>query len=219
MNEVPMIRFNISAGVAAVAVALVSLFAAVEAPRAEAQQPPVAGIPAHSHSSADELVPQFVSRPVVQAVPTIADEPAAPPSASSLRDLIAKMPIDTELDEQLKCLAGAIYFEARGEPLAGQLAVAEVVINRAASGRFPVSYCGVVLQKSQFSFVKRGRMPALPSDTATWHRAKAIAQIAHRGLWDSEAEGSLYFHARSVSPSWSNRRQAMARISNHVFYR
>ena len=218
LNEVPMIRFNISAGVAAVAVTLVSLFAAVEASRAEAQQPPVVATLAHSHSSADEIVPQYVSRPVVQDVPAIADEPAAP-SASSLRDLIAKMPANVELDEQLRCLAGAIYFEARGEPLAGQLAVAEVVINRAASGRFPASYCGVVFQKSQFSFVKRGRMPPLPAETVTWHRAKAIAQIAHRGLWDSEAEGSLYFHARSVSPSWSNRRQAMARISNHVFYR
>jgi N-acetylmuramoyl-L-alanine amidase len=93
------------------------------------------------------------------------------------------------------------------------------VINRAASGRFPASYCGVVLQRSQFSFVKGGRMPALPRTSATWQRAKAIALVAHRGLWDSEAEGSLYFHARSVSPGWSNRRQAMARISNHVFYR
>lgn len=179
----------------------------------------MAGTPTHSHSSTDEIVPQFVSRPVVQAVPVIAHQQVPTPNASSLRDLVAKMPADAELDEQLKCLAGAIYFEARGEPIAGQLAVAEVVINRAASGRFPASYCGVVFQKSQFSFVKRGRMPALPGGTVTWHRAKAIAQIAHRGLWDSEAEGSLYFHARSVSPSWSNRRQAMARISNHVFYR
>ena len=142
-----------------------------------------------------------------------------PENSGSLRKLVSSMAGDADLDEQLKCLAGAVYFEARGEPLAGQLAVAEVVINRAASDRFPASYCGVVLQKSQFSFVKGGRMPSQPGDSATWQRAKAIAQIAHRGLWDSEAEGSLYFHARSVSPAWSNRRQAMARISNHVFYR
>jgi spore germination cell wall hydrolase CwlJ-like protein len=214
-----MIRFYVSAGVAALAVSLVSVFAPIEAEIAFAQQ---AGQPVtvqHTQPPADEIVPQFVAKAIVQPIP-LETEPAETKSekAGSLRELISLHGNGT-LDEQLKCLAGAVYFEARGEPLAGQLAVAEVVINRAASGRFPASYCGVVLQKSQFSFVKRGRMPSLPGDSATWQRAKAIAQIAHRGLWDSEAEGSLYFHAHYVSPSWSNRRQAMARISNHVFYR
>lgn len=215
-----MIRLNVSAGVAALAVSLASVFAPIEAENAVAQQTDAGLAAQHTQPPADEIVPEFVTKAVVQPLPEPANpSETAPQSADSLRELVRSTPTDAELDEQLKCLAGAIYFEARGEPLAGQLAVAEVVINRAASGRFPASYCGVVLQKSQFSFVKRGRMPALPGDTTTWRRAKAIAQIAHRGLWDSEAEGSLYFHARSVSPSWSNRRQAMARISNHVFYK
>ena len=216
-----MIRLNFSAGVAALAVSLVSVFAPVDAQTAFAQQSdPVL----HTQTPADEVVPHFVAREVVQTLPQApaasAKVPAPDPAAAaSLRDLVAAMPADAALDEQLSCLAGAIFFEARGEPLAGQLAVAEVIINRAASGRFPASYCGVVTQRSQFSFVKRGRMPTAPAGTDTYRRAKAIAQIAHRGLWDSEAEGALYFHARHVAPAWSGRRQAAARISNHVFYR
>lgn len=215
-----MIRFNISAGAAALAVSLASVFAPIEAQTAFAQSSDIAPATQPNQSPADEIVPRFVAKPVIQTLPTTSegDEPASI-STASLRELVNSMPADAVLDEQLKCLAGAVYFEARGEPLAGQLAVAEVVIARAASGRFPASYCGVVTQKSQFSFVKGGRMPQLPAANASWLRAKAIAQIAHRGLWDSDAEGSLYFHARHVAPSWRHRRQAMARISNHVFYR
>src|SRR3546814_1697830 len=65
------------------------------------------------------------------------------------------------IDPELRCLAGAVYFESRGESLAGQLAVAHVIINRAESGRFPSSYCGVVHQRSQFSFVRGGKMPSI----------------------------------------------------------
>lgn len=212
-----MIRLNVSAGVAALAVSLVSVFAPVEAQDAFAQQAPALQ---HTQPPADEMVPQFVSREVVQPVPDTPDvDPEQAATATSLSQLVASMPRDAELNEQLECLAGAIYFEARGEPLAGQLAVAEVIVNRAASGQFPASYCGVVLQKSQFSFVKGGRIPSAPTGSATYQRAKAIAQIAHRDLWSSAAKDALYFHAHYVSPAWSNRRQAAARIHNHVFYR
>lgn len=214
-----MIRFNVSAGVAAIAVALVSVFAPIEAPNAFAQQSPAIAEVAHTHPVADEFVPRFVSREVVQPVPATPEpEATATMRARSLSELVASMPREGALDEQLECLAGAIFFEARGEPLVGQLAVAEVVVNRAASGRFPASYCGVVTQKSQFSFVKRGRMPAAPTGSALYQRARAIAQIAHRNLWSSDAKDAQFFHATHVSPGWGGKKMA-ARIGNHVFYR
>lgn len=212
-----MIRLNVSAGVAAFAVALVSVFAPIEAQNAIAQVAPDVAI-AHTQPPADEIVPQFVAREVVQPVAETVDADAPEPtSAGNLRDLVASMST-AELDDQLECLAGAIYYEARGEPLVGQLAVAEVIVNRAASGRFPASYCGVVTQKSQFSFVKRGRIPAAPTSSSLYQRARAIAQIAHRDLWSSDAKDAQFFHATHVSPGWGGKKMA-ARIGNHVFYR
>lgn len=212
-----MIRFHVPAGTAALAVALVSVLAPIEAQNAFAQQGNAPSV--LTQPPAEEIVPHFITREVVQPVPETAAAEASPVRATSLRALVDSMPRDAVLDEQLRCLAGAIYFEARGEPLAGQLAVAEVIVNRAASGRFPASYCGVVTQRSQFSFVKGGRMPAAPTGSPVYERAKAIAQIAHRDLWSSDAKDALFFHARHVSPAWSGRKQAAARIHNHVFYR
>jgi spore germination cell wall hydrolase CwlJ-like protein len=117
----------------------------------------------------------------------------------------------------MHCLAGAIYFEARGEPLKGQLAVGRVIVERSSSGRFPQSYCGVVFQPSQFSFVRGDRMPAIRYASQEWRDAVAIAQIADEGSWDSPVEGAMFFHASRVSPGWRLKR--LARIGNHVFYR
>jgi spore germination cell wall hydrolase CwlJ-like protein len=121
------------------------------------------------------------------------------------------------LNQQLGCLAEAIYFEARGEPLEGQLAVGRVVVARARSGRFPSSYCGVVLQPSQFSFVHEGVMPQPNYYSWEWRNAVAIAQIAHAGTRPSPVEGALYYHAARISPGW--RRAPIAQVGNHIFYR
>ena len=147
-----------------------------------------------------------------------ADSPPtpAPVTAASLAELVAATPRPAEIDPELRCLAGAVYFESRGESLPGQLAVAHVVINRANSGRFPKSLCGVVHQKSQFSFVRGGRMPAIRPG-AQWNHAVAIAQIARDGTWKNHAPGALFFHARYVSPGW--RKTRIAQIDNHIFYR
>jgi len=161
---------------------------------------------------------QVVSEEVVQplsSTPTKIDRP----DAGSLRELVAAMPRDAALSREMECLAGAIYFESRGEPLAGQLGVAEVIINRSESGRFPSDYCGVVYQRSQFSFVRGGRMPRIDRGSTAWRNATAIARIAHEGLWDSAADSALYFHARSVRPGWSHTKVALATISSHVFYK
>jgi spore germination cell wall hydrolase CwlJ-like protein len=159
---------------------------------------------------------------VVQPLPTESSAAATRSGqgdAASLSELVAETPSGGALSAEMECLAGAVYFEARGEPLAGQLAVAEVIINRAQSGVFPSDYCGVVFQRSQFSFVRGGKMPRIARDSAAWQRAVAIARIAHQGLWDSPADDALYFHAKYVHPGWSRTKVALATIDSHVFYR
>ena len=172
----------------------------------------------------EEVVPVFVEKAVVQELPESAEARSDISTddgqqAGSLRELVDAMPAEGALSEELQCLAGAVYFESRGEPLDGQLAVAQVIINRAEDSRWPSSYCSVVHQRAQFSFVKNGRMPHIRTSSGAWQRAQAIARIAHRGLWDSSAREAVYFHAKYVRPSWSRRKVAVAKIDTHVFYR
>ncbi len=208
------------AGAAAFAVALAFTLASAESSGAFAQTGGEA--PPARDGLTDETVPVFVAGEVVQPLP--ANEPHSEPVTSTarhttLRQLVAATRTAEALSPELECLAGAVYFEARGEPLAGQLAVAEVVINRTQSRRFPASYCGVVHQPRQFSYVKNGRTPHIRRGTQAWHNAVAIARIAHEGLWDSQAPDALYFHANYVRPGWSRQKQALATIDTHIFYR
>ena len=138
------------------------------------------------------------------------------PTADTLAELVAAQP-QGELSREIECLAGAIYFEAKSESLAGQLAVGRVVVARSRSGRFPDSYCGVVYQPSQFSFVRGRSMPGINRSSQQWRTAAAVAQIADDGSWKSPVEGALFFHAAHVSPGWRLKR--IARVENHVFYR
>jgi spore germination cell wall hydrolase CwlJ-like protein len=142
---------------------------------------------------------------------------APQPRAESLSAMVAQQPQPSDLSRELNCLAGAIYFEAKSETLAGQLAVGRVIVARSKSGRFPNSYCGVVYQPSQFSFVRGQTMPSIPRGSKHWKNAVAIAQIAHSNAWASPVEGALYFHAAYVSPGWRLKR--LGRVDNHVFYR
>jgi spore germination cell wall hydrolase CwlJ-like protein len=179
-------------------------------------------------SLAVEQVPtRMISQPVVQPLPASeqaqdeavagqapAEDFTAP--ASSLAALVDTQP-QGELSRELNCLAGAIYFEAKGESLEGQLAVGRVIVARTKSGRYPASYCGVVYQPSQFSFVRGNAMPGINKGSQDWHEAVALARIADTGTWQSPVEGALSFHATSVSPGWRMKR--VARLGNHVFYR
>ncbi|WP_235512824.1 cell wall hydrolase [Sphingomonas sp. Leaf17] len=135
---------------------------------------------------------------------------------SSLADAVAAQD-GAVADEALRCLAGAIYFESKGEPLAGQLAVAEVIINRAKSGRFADNICGVVKQRGQFSFVRGGQMPSIDATRAAYRTALAVAKVAIADAWDSPAPKALFFHAARVRPSWGLTK--IAAIGNHIFYR
>lgn len=150
------------------------------------------------------------------STPAQAQAPA-PIEPRSLAALVAARADEAELDEEARCLATAIYHESRSESLDGQLAVARVVINRARSGRFPTSLCGVVTQPGQFSFVRAGRLPNVNNGSGQWRNAAAIARIALDDAWDSHVEGALFFHAARVTPGWN--RERLAQVGNHVFYR
>lgn len=162
----------------------------------------------------DDLTAPIVSDGTAMAAEA---ETAAAVSAASLAALVDATSMPAEIDDELRCLAGAVYFESRSESLYGQLAVANVVINRAESGRFPTTLCGVVFQRSQFSFVRAGRMPPINTAGRQWKNAVAIAQIARDQSWANKAPGALFFHATHVSPGWNKAR--IARIDNHIFYR
>ncbi|WP_253201077.1 cell wall hydrolase [Sphingomonas quercus] len=140
----------------------------------------------------------------------------APATLEALVD--AQETADT-VDAEQKCLAASVYFEAKGEPLGGQLAVAETVLNRAHSGRFPTSICGVVRQKGQFSFVRRGgKIPAPVTTSKSWRQAVAIARIAQGELWEDIAPNALFFHARRISMNMGSATR-VAQVGNHIFYR
>jgi len=143
----------------------------------------------------------------------------AAPATRSLDALVADYAAGQTSGAEQECLANAVYFEARGESLQGQLAVAEVVMNRAASGRYPASLCGVVVQPAQFSFVRRGRMPRADRGSEAWRRAVAVARIAAEGAAPRMLPTScLWYHANYVSPSWGRRLARSARIGVHIFY-
>lgn len=154
-----------------------------------------------------------VAQPVTGSTTATNPEIAAPTLAS----LVSSQSRDADLNEEARCLAGAVYFESKGESLSGQLAVARVIINRARSGRFASSLCGVVFQPGQFSFVRGRSIPAVNTASQDWQKAVAITQIALDNSWSNAAEGALFFHARRVSPGW--RLTRVAAIDNHIFYR
>ena len=158
--------------------------------------------------------PRFYAEAVIQPLPE-----NAPADANSLAELVRTMPSDAPLSRDLECLAQAIYFEARGEPLDGQLAVGAVIVNRTSSDLYPSDYCSVVTQPGQFSFVRGGRIPSPNEASPAWSKARAIAQIAHQELWASPAGEALFFHARYVRPGWARSKVQLATIDSHIFYR
>jgi spore germination cell wall hydrolase CwlJ-like protein len=185
-----------------------------------------------SFDKALEAAPQLptvsptIAEAVVQPLPgEVADKAASQQDetapvridADTLAELVATQSRGDSLTAEQNCLAGAIYFEAKSESLEGQLAVGRVIVARSKSGRFPTSYCGVVYQPSQFSFVRGHAMPGINKTSHQWQNAVALARIADAGSWQSPVEGALYFHAASVSPGWRMKR--LARVDNHIFYR
>jgi spore germination cell wall hydrolase CwlJ-like protein len=131
---------------------------------------------------------------------------------------------ESALEADLHCLAQNIYFEARGEPLEGKLAVAHVVLNRMADDRFPRQACSVIRQggerrrhRCQFSWWCDGRSDR-PRDQSAWEESKVIAVLIKAGLIPDPTGGSLWYHANYVQPDWAERLTRKVKIGKHIFY-
>jgi len=130
-------------------------------------------------------------------------------------------------ESDLECLAENVYFEARGEPMAGQYAVAEVTLNRTMAPNFPHTICAVVHEMrwdpgrrryvADFSWNELGAMS--PDDGPAWKRAMAVANAVYDDEHEPVVPGALFYHSTSVRPGWAKTRTAIAKIGNHVFYR
>jgi len=186
-------------------------------------------LPATAASTPEVATPQLLdpqgeptlSEPKTTDTQDLGDEPADQPAVKptgGLASMVAQMRGPEAGSRELDCLATGIYFESKSEPLAGQLAVGKVIANRAASnGRFPQTYCGVLFQRGQFSFVHGRSLPSVSHSNRQWQTAVAIAKIVDQDLKDSAVGNALFFHARYVSPGWHLKR--VAAIGNHIFYR
>lgn len=115
----------------------------------------------------------------------------------------------------LMCLAVAVYFEARGEPLQGQYAVAEVVMNRVADDRYPDTVCGVVFERKAFSFTHDGKPDRLPKNEAG-DKALEVATNVMAGL--KMGITSTHYHATHVKPYWTSHFELDGKVGDHIFY-
>ncbi|HEX5867670.1 MAG TPA: cell wall hydrolase, partial [Beijerinckiaceae bacterium] len=129
------------------------------------------------------------------------------------------------LNREQRCLAEAVYFEARSEPEEGQAAVAQVILNRVRSGLYPSSVCGVVYQNRhrhlacQFTFACEGKSLRI-GDTDSWETAKRVARAVLDGTtYLAEVGGATHYHADYVRPSWARRLKKMDVIGRHIFYK
>jgi len=135
------------------------------------------------------------------------------------------VPVSTFLPAQQKCLAEAVYFEARSESLKGQVAVAQVVLNRVRNPAYPDTVCGVVYQnvkwynRCQFSFACDGKRHRV-TERRYWRIAQDVARAASAGqIWLAEIGSSTHYHAVYVRPRWAHMMDKMQKIGQHIFYR
>jgi len=153
---------------------------------------------------------------------------AQPASASASEVKYSKSWIDSqpkaEGSAEFRCLAEALYFEARGESVKGQFAVAEVIMNRVDSPRFPSTVCAVVKQGTgrkhacQFSYTCDGQ-PEQIHEPAAWERVSKVAQAVLSGAPRALTKGATFYHTTAVRPSWSRAFTRTAEIGEHLFYR
>jgi spore germination cell wall hydrolase CwlJ-like protein len=167
-----------------------------------------------SGAAAREAGPTEAVEPAFEKAVTAEKPDAAPVSLGERVAALVAAPI--ELDAQVMCMAKVVHHEAANQPLIGQLAVAQLMLNRIASGSFPKTVCGVANQPGQFFHIARYHAP---SKDPRWAKAVAIARIALGGDVKPVAPGALYYHATYVRPSWMMKRVRVAQIGQHIFYR
>ena len=147
----------------------------------------------------------------------------APQDISYSRDFLAGLPAASG-DENWHCLAEALYFEARGESVKGQFAVAEVILNRVASSRFPDTVCGVVTQgtgkryQCQFTYTCDGLKETIAEKRA-WARVGKVARLMMDGAPRDLTVGATHYHTNAVQPRWASKFPKTATIGVHYFYR
>ena len=209
-------KFHTLARLASVAFAGFALLAAGEVPQPVAQAAVSPAIADVSDAAA------VAAAPVVRGDLSVADTDETTAAdittdrPASLRRLVTQVQDlpSAPLNSAARCLAKAVFFEARGEPLEGQLAVAQVILNRVASGRYADDVCGVINQPGQFTFARR----SVDTGSSDYHVAEAIAIIAQAQSWLQVAPRAMAFHAARVHPGWGGM-ERITRIGNHVFYR
>ncbi|WP_462321016.1 cell wall hydrolase [Halochromatium sp.] len=150
--------------------------------------------------------------------------PTACAIPSDARPIARVTEVEPAIDEDLHCLALNIYHEARSEPLTGQIAVAQVTLNRVASEAFPESVCDVVKQggqkrnRCQFSWWCDGKSDH-PTEEKAWRKSLDLGRQILAEQSPDPTNGALYYHATYVSPKWSRSFQRTAQIGRHLFYR
>ena len=129
-----------------------------------------------------------------------------------------------KMNSELKCLSEALYFEARGEQIEGQIAVADVIINRKNSNRFPSTICGVVSEGShkkhacQFSYNCDGKLEIV-TEKGSYGRISKLSQILLEPSARVLTDGATFYHAKAVNPSWAKKFKKTNEIGQHIFYK
>ena len=177
--------------------------------------------------------PSLLSAALSAIEKTISFDPIPDPQSGTLAYARAVAPpsiFDTPVsmkvsEKQFQCLAEAVYFEARGETYRGQVAVAQVVLNRVKSDLYPSTICGVVYQNQswrnacQFSFACDG-IPERVTEPAAWATAKEVSEKVLRGdVYLTEVANATHYHANYVRPVWARQMKKMTTIGLHIFYR
>jgi spore germination cell wall hydrolase CwlJ-like protein len=136
----------------------------------------------------------------------------------SIRTADRRDPVATRYDRhEIRCLARALWFEARGESEAGQIAVAQVILARTRDHRWRRDVCATIRMAKQFSFVRDGRSPPIPDPDDAQRMTDLVRDVAS-GSRRSGIRGALYYHATYAHPSWRHALKPLGRIGHHMFY-